>query len=202
MVKKIKTSNVLFLCFFMFISLDIISPSKLKENTILRKFMSTQVTNSTILSDSILINYFADGQCSDTNCKAPFGTCSTSNQCKCSQGWIQSPFRNVSTAENSCDYQLKKQVWFFSLEFLSWIGIGHMYASRFLYGIIKCSVMFLILFMDFVIIYDKTRAPKCLNYFIHFIYFSFFVWHTYDLVMIGTNLYLDGNGMPISNWQS
>ncbi len=198
---KFNSFNILFTCFLFFSSPYVNNCVKMTENTFLNLRIDTLNTTNGLIENN---NYYAEGPCTSSNCKEPYGVCSSSTQCKCNTGWAQSPFRNVTLQESSCDYSMKSQIWFFLVELVTLVGGGHFYAARYLYGIAKFSGCLLLLFLDFIVgrcyMYNRNKAPNWYNYFIYSFYFAIFLFHTYDLVLIGTNNYLDGNGFPIIHY--
>jgi hypothetical protein len=172
--------------------------AKIKETT----FLKIVKENSLNITETAEVYTFsAEGPCSSSNCKDPYGTCSDINTCKCNSGWAQTPNQNVSEQNISCSYSLKSLLWFFAIELFTVLGFGHFYAARFIFGAIKLSIFGLLFILDFALggclVYDRNKAPIFYNYLIWTLYIIVFIFHTVDLILIGTNNYKDGNGYPI-----
>ncbi len=99
-----------------------------------------------------------------------------------------------------CSYKQKRQLLFFLTEFFAPIGLGHILYGRFLYGVIKCSVIVGLIMLDLIskciLLCGKERGVKCPNY-VTFFYFAVIVfWQAYDITMIGFNKFREENNIP------
>jgi len=118
-----------------------------KINDIKEYSASTILTPQTILVNVDLDNlYFAKttGGCTILNCSPTRGNCIGADICRCKLGYANYNL-NKSDEIILCSYEQKSQLIAFLLEFFFWIfAIGHFYAGRILFGIIKTCVMLLL----------------------------------------------------------
>ncbi len=136
-------------------------------------------------------------ECSNETCKPGQGKCLSDIDCECEQGFVDDPDTKIN---KFCSYKQKRQLLFFLIEFFAPIGIGHILNGRFLYGIIKCSVVICLIFIDLfskcILLCGKNRGAKCSNY-ITFIYYGIIIfWQAYDITMIGFNKFKEDNNVP------
>jgi len=136
-------------------------------------------------------------ECNDDTCKPGQGKCRSSNRCQCDSGFVDNPDQNVNMF---CSYKQKRQLLFFLTEFFAPIGLGHILYGRFLYGVIKCSVIVGLIMLDLIskciLLCGKERGVKCPNY-VTFFYFAVIVfWQAYDITMIGFNKFREENNIP------
>jgi hypothetical protein len=134
--------------------------------------------------------------CNNDTCRPGQGKCISDNQCDCNSRFVDNPDLDVNMF---CSYKQKRQLIFFLTEFFAPIGVGHVLNGRFLYGIIKCSVIFGLIMVDIiskcVLLCGNERGTKCPNY-ISFFYFAIIVfWQAYDITMIGFNKFKEENGI-------
>jgi hypothetical protein len=179
--------------------------AEILENNFLS--MKTVLKNSTFTFTTGESNYYAYGPCSKANCDLPYGTCSNENTCICQMGYAQSPNRNVTSNEPSCDYKLKSQACFFLLEVIFWVGIGHFYTGRILYGLLKLIFISVVILLDCLFKYKfykkfVHKTQKKLNVILYFLYFTILLWQTLDIILIGLNRFKDGKGFNIRTWDS
>lgn len=150
--------------------------------------------------------YFASGVCNEQNCKSPNGRCYNKNMCACNKGYAQ--LRDVEASQDnlSCNIRLKSQAIFFGIELVTWIGGGHIYAGRLLYGFIKMSAFIFVILTDCLLkrcIFNRKMLAKNRNFFVIFSYVLYgllLLWQTVDIILIGSNLFRDGNGFKIMTW--
>lgn len=143
------------------------------------------------------IIYYANGKCSKSNCDK----CISGDVCQCPNGYAQDPDKEVTNEEKSCQYKRKKQWVFFILEFLFFFGIGHFYAHRVLYGLIKFIVFALIIICDWVIktkVIKNYKSKKNFNVGMILAYIGYFAWQIFDLIFIGINKFNDGKGIKLT----
>lgn len=202
-------ANLLFV-FFLIFSLTIYNSSAkhLKKEIIMNKHkfyhsMSlVQQTNSTysvnLSSDNK--NMFSYGVCNIENCKMPYGTCLDGNTCVCSKGYAQDPNNN----DSRCTYKLISQGAAFLLEFFLWVGIGHFYSGRIVFGAVKASFIAFTIILDCLVKYplksETISTQRCWNIFIYILYFITLAWQVFDVCMFGLNKHKDGNGVPLLAW--
>ena len=150
--------------------------------------------------------YFTLGVCNQQNCKAPNGSCQNKNICACNKGYAQLPNVEASQDNLSCNIRLKSQAIFFGIELVTWIGGGHIYAGRLMYGFIKLSAFIFVIMMDCTLkrcFFDRKMLANNRNFFIIFSYVLYgllLLWQIVDIILIGSNLFRDGNGFKIMTW--
>ena len=193
-----KILNTLFMCSVILCFPFMTNTAKTKETTFMKKIKENPLS---VTNTNEVYTFSAEGPCTASNCKDPYGTCSGAFTCKCNSGWAQNPNQKVSEQSISCDYSLKSILWFFMIELFTVVGFGHFYAARYIFGIVKLSVFALLFILDFAIggclVYNRNKAPNFYNYLIWTYYIFVFIFHTVDLILIGTDNYKDGNGYPI-----
>ena len=85
--------------------------------------------------------------CTLTNCNPINGKCINLNTCECKLGYVNVDLDEVLNNGKIlyCTYQQKSQLIAFLLEFFFWVfAIGHFYAGRLLFAIIKMCVMLIL----------------------------------------------------------
>lgn len=153
------------------------------------------------------------GKCIVRNCwnmlcaGEPNGNCGNNN-CECSKGYYTFPSNSIS----KCCYEQKSQFITFILEAFIGFGAGHIYAMNYNIGIIKLviySVLFVLLFSTICYRYIKNDKIEYENYIIlkfasilsmMLCFCTYTVWQCIDILLIGTNYYVDGNGAPLNKW--
>jgi hypothetical protein len=140
--------------------------------------------------------YFAYGECTSSNCDS----CISSIVCKCPLGYAQKKNVEVNINQKSCQYKLKKQWIFFLLELFFPFGIGHFYAKRILYGIIKLLFLIIIISCDIFVkrLIKGFKEIQNFNIGMYLVYSSYIFWQLVDIVLIGINQFTDGNGMDFA----
>jgi hypothetical protein len=87
---------------------------------------------------------------------------------------------------------------------ITWMGIGHIFVGRILFGIVKLSSVIFTVTLDCFLrkcfSSDNYKTQSWFNSLIYLLYFLLVVWQVFDLVMIGLNKYPDGNGMVVKTW--
>jgi hypothetical protein len=151
--------------------------------------------------------YFAIGQCNSNNCKSPYGKCTSDQVCECSREYGHE-LNQPSIANNlSCSLPLKQQATFFFLELFFWVGIGHFYAGRIIYGIIKLLLIIIVIILDclikrLVIVKRNYKTQKIYNICMWIMYLCILIFQTFDITMIGLNKFSDGNGFMFRTWDN
>jgi uncharacterized membrane protein len=132
--------------------------------------------------------------CNKTTCPAK-NICSDMSTCECAHG-----FANLdSNGTVYCTYEQKKQLYAFFLEVCFLGGMGHLYAGRIAYGIVKLLLMIVLPLILFYSSYCSKWNPiviiasttMCCG---------ITIWHLIDVILIGMNKYMDGNGIPLVRW--
>lgn len=143
------------------------------------------------------IIYYANGKCSAKNCDK----CISSDVCQCPNGYAQDPKKEVSDEEKSCQYKRKKQWIFFLLEFIFFFGIGHFYAHRILYGLLKMIAFAAIMVCDWFVkrkVIKNNKSKKSFNVAMIIAYILYFTWQIIDIILIGINKFKDGKGIKLT----
>jgi hypothetical protein len=150
--------------------------------------------------------YFARGMCTEQNCEAPYGRCENKNTCACNKGYAQLPNEQASNDHLSCNISLKSQAIFFGIELVTWIGGGHLYAGRLFYGFVKMFVFILVIIIDCILkrcLFNRKMLANNKNSFVimsYVLYALLLLWQTFDIILIGSNLFRDGNGFKLMTW--
>jgi len=140
--------------------------------------------------------------CDDKNCPPDIGTCSGTSKCNCENKYANAP----KLSKKTCSYKRKSQKTAFLLEFFIPFGAGHFYVGKWLLGVMK------LLFTLVAIIIVHTMACCCMTCLqdktFSVVYMFFFavtpiltgIWWIADIIMFGTNYYLDSNSVPLYAW--
>ena len=138
---------------------------------------------------------YAIGPCSHSNCD----NCITSKKCQCPTGYAQDPKVEVSKDKKSCQYKQKHQALFFGLELIFPFGVGHFYAKRILYGVLKMLVVVFVVVLDFLMkrMLKTFKAKQNFSIVIYMLYFGLLVWQMADIICIGINHFKDGKGFKL-----
>jgi len=136
-------------------------------------------------------------ECNNETCKPGQGSCTTDSKCVCETGFVDDPNLKIN---KYCSYKQKRQLIFFLIEFFAPFGIGHILNGRFIYGVIKCSVVLGLILLDLfskcILLCGKDRGAKCPNY-ITFLYYGIIIfWQAFDITMIGFNKFREENNIP------
>lgn len=145
--------------------------------------------------------------CSQQNCQLPNGVCTDDNTtCKCLNGYANFEVKGQETYGYYCTYVQKKQLVAFLLEFFVSSGVGHFYAGRTLFGVMKllvCIAPILISILMCCAVLSKDNS-NCWGLFVSITSCGFvcaaLVWQLVDIIMFGLNKYKDGNGVPLQHW--
>lgn len=140
--------------------------------------------------------------CYQTNCDDIHGTCISQNICKCNKEYAE-----VTPGLLACQYERKKESLAFLLEFLFFIGVGHFYSGRIVYGLVKLIYIVLVIIFDCCIRkklflkFDYNSKFQVLTMTTVFVlYFTILLWQIIDLCLIGLISIKDGNGIPLQSW--
>lgn len=146
------------------------------------------------------INY-ANGPCKQANCEK----CISENICQCPAGFAQDPDIKVAAEVKSCQYKQRHQALFFVLELIFFFGVGHFYAGRILYGVLKLLTLILLIVIDITIkrlVLKQFSAKQSFNIAMYGLYFAFLAWQLIDIICIGVNYFKDGKGIPLKTFSS
>lgn len=82
-------------------------------------------------------------------------------------------------------------------------GIGHLYASNYIYGSIKCA-FFIVTFGIFITVRILRKKTEENNTYTLILSLAgcvscivIMIWQIVDVILIGLNRYLDGNGIEL-----
>ena len=137
--------------------------------------------------------------CNSTICPSDRGMCTLDNICFCHPGYVSIYSKDIDTR---CDYKQKEQIVFLVLEFLISFGVGHFYAGRFYFGLVKCAFDILI-FSVYCCCHALKNTEAALSKEAKIrilLMFLFTTWQVVDAIGIGMNYYKDGNGIALSPW--
>jgi hypothetical protein len=131
-------------------------------------------------------------------------------ECRCHVGWNS----NVDS-EVKCCYPQKLQTFVFLMECTLGFGTGHFYMGKYTIAIIKFCISFIltcfICVFGFLHCYREgeygievsshSRKTNRFSFYIFLVSLCFYIiGHVTDLVLIGLNFYLDGNGQELAEW--
>jgi hypothetical protein len=147
-------------------------------------------------ADEFKYFYVKNIHCTFQNCHNN-SHCIDPNICKCEEG-----FANFETLEEPrintfCQYKQKKQVVAFLLETFFSLGLGHFYAGRENYAIIKLLISICACLFMSVKFSEKDIVTMCLSTILSFTYL---VWQIVDIINFASDNYKDGNGVPLERW--
>jgi len=165
---------------------------------------STKPQNTNISPIPTPIDYFNAklDTCNKQTCIPLYGFCSSSTNCTCLHGYANAPnVNNKNSNKKACDYNQKKQVTAFLLEFFLNSGYGHFYIGKWWLGLVKLIIVFIIpttlCFLMCCLDFFKNTLFYVLS--IGFIVLSS-VWWLVDIILFGLNNYKDSNGVPLETW--
>ena len=141
-------------------------------------------------------------QCGSIKCVKNHGTCqmtTESNYCSCYDRYTTYPVNS----DIQCNYERKKQLNAFLLEFFLTYGAGHFYIDNYKLAIPKL-VVFIFLYCLFIVLRIFTKSKEenksanlaiCISAAIAFV--GMLAWQIFDLFWFGYNKYKDGNGVEL-----
>jgi len=141
--------------------------------------------------------------CNSQNCPSPMGYCQDLKTCKCLDGFAN--FKTDSQTGNAyCQYEQKKQLDAFLLEFILGCGTGHFFIGHYIQGVIKLVLVLIIIFLLVISSWDaceesgtKLSLPLLIAYILLVVYLE---WALVDCILFGMNKYTDDHGIPIVHW--
>ena len=146
--------------------------------------------------------------CWNTICAAsPQGDCKNYS-CMCNEGFYTFPASSMAR----CCYEQKSQLTTFILEIIIGFGLGHFYALNYSMGMTKLVIYSVICFLFYsTLVYRHLKNEKIgeensiilkftniLSVLLCFCTYT--IWQCIDILLIGTNYYVDGNGAPLKRW--
>ena len=142
-----------------------------------------------------------------TKCHKLFGQCTKYDDenkyfCNCKDGYTTYPSNN----EMGCNYEQKRQLKAFLLEFFLSYGSGNFYIHNYKLAVPKL-VVFIFFYCLFIVLRIITKAKeenKLANLIIcisaGIVLVGMLTWQIIDLVKFGKNQYKDGNGVELKPW--
>jgi hypothetical protein len=110
--------------------------------------------------------------------------------CHCKEGYID--ITSINPDSPICSYKQRKLIIAFYLEFV-FPGIGHIYANRIVFGVIK-----MFLFISFILMIMNTSNKTNYVYVIKLMLVIIFgMIHVLDVLAFYLNTYTDGYGIPL-----
>jgi hypothetical protein len=97
-----------------------------------------------------------------------------------------------------CQYERKKLLTAFLLEFFIPIGAGHLYSGLIAMGVIKMVVCLFLLSTPCWILCTQNKKIRFFLMTANYLIFSF--WWLFDVIYYGVNKYVDGNGVLPEGW--
>ena len=157
-------------------------------------------TNINITDNTNLYYEYYDPKCDQIICDQ--GYCREKYTCKCNSGYAN--FNQLTGLpekdENSrlCTYSQKEFAIALLLELILAFGVGHFYAGRYIYGVIKCFFTFVPFVLFVLLIKKKGKNSKF--FFLNFSFFccALFTWQLTDLILFLNGNHYDGNGVPFN----
>jgi len=144
---------------------------------------------------------------SQINCLSP-NICLDSQTCKCANGYANKLDSNLNPNAPYCNYERKKQITAFLLQFFVFAGAGQFYIGNLQYAIPQLIITLVPCLLSCIICCYMQKSPdgsrNCFAGFVITISCLFtctiFSWWLADVVIFGMNNYLDGNGVPLIGW--
>lgn len=141
-------------------------------------------------------------ECGNIKCAKHQGNCQEINNeyfCKCLEQFATYPL----TSEIQCNYERKKQLNAFLLEFFVTYGAGHFYTENYKYAIPKLLV-FIFLYCLFIVLRIVSKAKEenktanlIICIFAGVCFVGMITWQLIDVFKYGYNKYKDGNGIEL-----
>jgi hypothetical protein len=146
---------------------------------------------------------FATGECDyNKNCFLPFGVCVNETTCMCMPDYANVKLNKDSFVENnlSCSYKKKKVVVAATLELFLPLGLGHLYAEKYKFAIIKITYNFVVYGYGYVLYYKGLTDNSKISSIAFCIILTCLIplWNLVDVALFFTYTYKDGNGIPMS----
>lgn len=145
------------------------------------------------IDDEDSFNYVRNINCTYSSCPSP-NYCIDNTICKCGE------YRANIITNNSniyCQYKTKLQLIAILLE-LIFPGIGHIYLSRSISGIIKMLISILTIY--FFIYTDKRKKGQFFLFVASMISCIFLIYYIVDIYLLFINEYKDGNDVPLASF--
>lgn len=200
MKSGIHWSKTLFIISNVILILHKVESSFLDKQGNQEKFINTTEKEIEVISHirSSVNNNKTQNICNYENCPLLQGVCYQDN-CLCSYGF--KTFLKINDPEIYCNYKQKSRMTAFFLEFFFPIGLGHVYAGKFSFALIKFG-----LFIGFFIglcgelICIKLNFEKLVVCSAFTLLGDMCLWITFqivDLVCYSLGYYSDGNGVQL-----
>lgn len=163
---------------------------------------TTREPATTDVRKKITILETAHERCNVFNCPRKRGVCTRDTSCKCNEGFISV---NDDEFPFYCNYEQKRQLNAFLLEFFIGFGIGHLYNGNIQIAMIKLILYFVAYFiLCFIPYFTAQTKSNFLNRvfpcFQTMAILTIVIWQIVDSVLLGINWFPDGNGIPLMTW--
>ena len=199
-IKGIKINSIFFISLLLLFALS--SEEKIKKTKKVSNLKHKKQTQITITKNDNYTFAITKEKCTVANCN---GKCTSKDICTCEDGYLN--FKSNSPIY--CSYKQKSQLAAFLLELFLPFGIGHLYVGRTLFGITKmiivtspvtiCLFTFLGILVSDKFLSGGNSSLFCIGFVFVFSIIGI-IWWIADLVIFGTNNYLDGNNLPLQEW--
>lgn len=154
-------------------------------------------------------SYAILNKCDNSTCNPDVGYCLSNNMCACKEEFANFPMNKTETfyPNSACNYEKRKQVIAFLLEFFVPFGTSYFYLGRKEVGLLKVSVLFFIPLVLLIIFCHCCKSTSPINNKANSILFNTFsliylvgliVWLFWDLINISLGKYTDVNGVSLS----
>lgn len=160
--------------------------------------------------------------CNRHNCRFPYGECLDNKICKCLEPFAEPFYQSSqvnstqqSSLEGFCMYKRKSQIIAFCLELFFVVGLGHFYLNRNASGIYKAICIIILSALFYFLKKKKLEFNKSnpvnfwnrskrffVNTLLVLIIIFILSFQIHDLIMLGSNLYTDGYGIPLISWNN
>ena len=171
------------------------------------KITTVQTNEDDVLTIEGLLEKYSKTQvdtCNPNTCPYP-SVCSNANTCNCYWSFLNYKEEGVNT-NLPCSYEQRKQSFAFFWEFnFGAFAVGHFYAGRTLYGILKLLLNLAPCLLSCIIMcfgggFDALKDSTW-KIIINCGFCCFCLGlQIYDLIAFGNNWHRDGNGMPLAPW--
>lgn len=151
-----------------------------------------------LISFTSVINY--PRTCNAGNVK--HGNCVSSTYAMCQKKYATKEDED----DKWCNYKQRNQLTYFLIEAIAAFGAGHFYAKNYKYAVPK--LIYWILTWSFIISVRCFSLKRGLNDQHNLVCslaallftIGMIIWYVYDIVLIGENRYLDGDGVELNPW--
>jgi hypothetical protein len=143
--------------------------------------------------------YVRNIKCEMSNCPPP-SFCMDASTCKCGEGHANVYLPDMPPMNFYCQYRQKQQLVGFLLETFLSMGIGHFYAGRTSFGLIKLLICLSPLFLMCCAACCGGKDAGCCILLSSALTCTIIIWQILDMINFATNSYKDGYGVPLNHW--